>query len=108
MKAVVIHRYGPPDVLTIRDVRKPEPGPGHVRIRVQAASVNPIDWRIRSGAFRFLLPQKFPLILGFDVAGTIDVIGTGVEGFHLGDRVYSRLESKAVGATLNTRLRTPV
>ncbi len=97
MKAVVIDRYGPPEVLTVRDVPKPEPGPGQVRIQVQAASVNPIDWRIRSGSFRFLLPQKFPLILGLDVAGVIDAIGTNVEGFSLGDRVYSRLDLKGSG-----------
>ena len=97
MKAVVIDRYGTPEELTVCDVPKPEPWPGQVRIRVQAASVNPIDWRLRSGSFRFLLPQKFPLILGFDVAGKIDAIGTNVEGFRLGDRVYSRLDSKGGG-----------
>jgi len=58
-----------------------------VRVRVAYVSVNPIEWKIRSGAFATMLPMTFPIILGNEVSGVLDALGEGVEGFEVGDRV---------------------
>ena len=58
MKAVVLPAYGPPSVLEVRDVPEPSPGAGQVKVRVAATSVNPIDWKLRSGAAQKLMPLK--------------------------------------------------
>ena len=60
MKAVRFHRYRGPDVLTVEDIDRPEPGPGQVRIAVRAAGVNPIDWKLRAGIMHALMPLSFP------------------------------------------------
>ena len=70
MKAVVVHQYGGPEVLKLEEYPDPAAGPGEVLVRVAATSVNPIDWKIRSGAAKSIMPVKFPAILGRDVAGT--------------------------------------
>ena len=69
MKAVVLTDYGDVDKLELRDVPDPKPGPGEVKIRTAATSVNAIDWKIRSGAARQMMPLQFPAILGRDVSG---------------------------------------
>jgi NADPH:quinone reductase-like Zn-dependent oxidoreductase len=97
MRAVIAERYGPPDVLHVGEVPTPEPGRGEIRIRVRAASVNPLDWKIRKGSLRLVLPQRFPMVLGFDVAGEVDAVGAGVHGFAVGEGVYSRLASRSGG-----------
>ena len=71
MKAVRLHAYGGVDQLRYEDVPTPEPGPDEVLVKVAATSVNPIDWKIRSGAAKSIMPVKFPAILGRDVAGTV-------------------------------------
>lgn len=76
MKAVVLHEYGGPEQLRYEDIPMPEPQPGEVLIKVAATSVNPIDWKLRSGGAKARMPLNFPAILGRDVAGTI--INTGV------------------------------
>jgi NADPH:quinone reductase-like Zn-dependent oxidoreductase len=87
MKAIVIHEFGPPDVLTYQDLPDPVPGPGEVRIKVHASTVNRVlDVAVRAGK----QPQrnaKLPLILGVDCAGVVDAIGPGVTRFKPGDRV---------------------
>jgi NADPH:quinone reductase-like Zn-dependent oxidoreductase len=97
MNAVVIDRYGPPEVLQCREVAQPKPGPGQVLIRVRAAAINPIDWRIRNGSLRFILPGKLPLILGFDVSGEVAEVGAGVTGLQPGDEVFSYLDQRHGG-----------
>jgi NADPH:quinone reductase-like Zn-dependent oxidoreductase len=92
MKAVVIRRYGPPDVLQPAEMPTPKPRRGQVLIRVRAASVNPIDWRIRSGSVRFLMPGRLPLVPGYDVAGEVAECGAGVESLRPGDAVFSFLD----------------
>ena len=89
MKAVVLHEYGPPSKLVYEDVDDPVPAPGEVLVRVHAVSVNPIDWKLRSGAARDRFPLNLPAILGRDVAGTVAKLGEGVEGFKVGDRVFA-------------------
>jgi NADPH:quinone reductase-like Zn-dependent oxidoreductase len=89
MKAIRIHNYGGPEVLKYEDAPRPEPGEGEVLIRVYAASVNPIDWKVREGHTKDFWPHKFPLILGWDLSGVVEELGRGVSRFKIGDEVYS-------------------
>jgi NADPH:quinone reductase-like Zn-dependent oxidoreductase len=89
MKAIRIHRYGGSDVLRYEDVEPPPVGPTDVLIRVMAASVNPIDWKIREGLMRQVLRHRLPLTLGWDVSGVVEVPGESVTDLHRGDAVYA-------------------
>ena len=89
MKASVLHEYGPASNLKYEDFPDPKPGPGEVLVRVQAVSLNPIDWKLRSGAAKARFPLSLPAILGRDVAGTVRELGEGVKGFAIGDRVFA-------------------
>jgi NADPH:quinone reductase-like Zn-dependent oxidoreductase len=89
MKAAVLHEYGAPSKLKYEDFPDPQPGPGEVRIRVLAASVNPVDWKMRSGDARDRFPVNFPGILGRDVAGVVESLGDGVQDFAEGDKVFA-------------------
>ena len=71
------------------EIATPAPGPGEVLIRIRATSVNPVEWKIREGGLARLFPCQFPLILGWDAAGTIAALGDGVTGLSIGDRVWS-------------------
>jgi NADPH:quinone reductase-like Zn-dependent oxidoreductase len=87
MKAIVINVYGNEDVLNYVDVERPEPKADEVLVKVHVAAVNPVDWKIRDGmGERFGL--KLPLILGGDIAGTIEEVGVEVKNFKQGDAVY--------------------
>ncbi len=98
MKALVIHRYGGPDVMTIEDRPAPAVGPRDVLIAVRAASLNPLDFKIRQGTpVRFALGLRFPIALGCDVAGTALQVGAEVTRFRAGDEVYARLEKSRMG-----------
>src|SRR6266436_3216464 len=92
MKAIRIHNYGGPEVLKYEDAPRPEPQAGEVLIRVHAAGVNPIDWKVREGHMRDFWPHKFPLILGWDLSGVVEELGAGPAAagrFKIGDEVYS-------------------
>jgi NADPH:quinone reductase-like Zn-dependent oxidoreductase len=89
MKASVLHEYGGPSKLKYEDFADPTPGPGEVLVRVQAVSLNPVDWKMRSGAAKERFPVTFPGILGRDVAGVVRELGEGVTGFKEGDRVFA-------------------
>jgi NADPH:quinone reductase-like Zn-dependent oxidoreductase len=97
MRAAVLTGYGGVERLELREMRRPVPGSGQLLVRVRAAGVNPIDWKIRQGRFRFLLPARFPLVLGFDVAGEVVAIGPEVADFEPGDPVYAMLDSRHGG-----------
>jgi NADPH:quinone reductase-like Zn-dependent oxidoreductase len=90
-KAVVLTRYGPPDVLVWSDVPMPEPGPGQVRIRVKAAGVSPTDPKIRRGDLKAVFPLPGGAVLGFEAAGVVDSLGPSVSGVQEGDEVASLL-----------------
>jgi NADPH:quinone reductase-like Zn-dependent oxidoreductase len=98
MKAVRIHSYGGPEVLVYEDAPRPKPGQGEILVRVLAAGVNPIDWKVREGLAKDRLHHKLPLILGWDVAGVVEAIGRGVKRFRVGDDVFSRPDSSRDGA----------
>lgn len=89
MKAVVLHEYGGPDKLKYEDIDDPVAGEGEVLVRLAATSVNPIDYKMRSGVAKEHFPVTFPGILGRDVAGLVRTVGTGVSGFAAGDKVMA-------------------
>jgi NADPH2:quinone reductase len=86
MKAAFFDTTGAPDVIRVGELPTPEPQPGEVRVRVGAASINPIDTYVRSGAAPMPLPK--PAITGTDFAGVVDAVGSGVSRFKTGDRVW--------------------
>ena len=102
MKAIVLDQFGGPEVLQLRDMPLPEPGPGEVRIAVYAAGVNPVDAKVRQGAL-YNRPQgqvkhTMPLILGWDAAGIIDAVGSYTSHFSVGEAVFVRPDIRRNGA----------
>jgi NADPH:quinone reductase-like Zn-dependent oxidoreductase len=87
VKALQFDRFGSPDVIVLRDVPRPEPGPGRIRVAVRACGLNPADWVLVDGLFADQLPP-LPRGLGLEVAGTVDALGEGVTGVEVGDRVF--------------------
>lgn len=87
MKAVVLDEFGGPDVLHMGDRELPEPGDGQTRVRVRASGVNPLDDKIRSGEMEEAFPTELPTVLGLEIAGVVDAVGSGVEGLAVGDEV---------------------
>ncbi|WP_030983180.1 NADP-dependent oxidoreductase [Streptomyces sp. NRRL S-1813] len=85
-KAITFSEYGAPEVLRLSEVIPPTPGPGQVRIKVRAASVNPLDMKIRSGLMARMVPADFPVIPGLDAAGVVDAVGEGADAT-VGDEV---------------------
>ena len=90
MKAVRMHSYGGPEVLHFEDAPRPTPGSGELLIRVHAASVNAIDWKIRAGYLKDVFPVPLPFIPGWDVSGVVEAVGSCVTKFNKGDEVYAR------------------
>jgi len=89
MRAVQIRSYGGPEVLSVNDVDfAATPGPGQVLVDVAAAGVNPVDWKIREGYMKDLMPLEFPVTLGNEIAGTVAALGEGVTEFAVGDEVF--------------------
>lgn len=86
MRAAYIEQTGPPEVIRVGDLPCPEPGPGQVLVRVQAAALNPIDLYIRSGLVA--TPLAFPYIIACDLAGKVEQLGPGCTRFRVGDRVW--------------------
>ena len=83
-----MREHGGPDVLELREVERPEPAPTEILVRVAAAGVNPVDWKVREEPWLPELMGEPPLILGWDVAGTVEAVGYGVTRFAPGDRVF--------------------
>jgi NADPH:quinone reductase-like Zn-dependent oxidoreductase len=98
MKAVRIHAYGGPEVLTYEDVPLPSIAAEDVLIRVHAAAINPVDWKIREGYLQGFIDYQLPIILGWDVSGVVEAVGADVTTFKPGDEVYSRPDIKRNGA----------
>lgn len=88
MRAVTFDEYGDPQVLHVAEVPAPHARAGQVRIQVKAASVNPVDWKIRSGYLATAMPVEFPAIPGRDASGVVDEIGEGVIEVSIGDEVF--------------------
>lgn len=90
MKAVRIHQYGDASVLAYEDAPTPVVAADDVLVRVVAASVNPVDWKVREGYLKQMIVHPMPLVLGWDVSGVIEAVGTGATRFGVGDAVYAR------------------
>lgn len=98
MKAIRIHEYGGPEVLSLEEVQRPTPGSDELSIKVHAASVNPVDWKIRQGYLQQFFPLTLPITIGLDASGTVEAVGSGVTRFKRGDEVYARLHDTRNGA----------
>ena len=98
MKAVRIHDFGGLDSLVIDAIPVPEPREGEVQVAVHAASVNPVDWQLTYGINQDFMNRVLPTILGFDVAGVVTAVGSGVADLAVGDRVYGHTDFRLDGA----------
>lgn len=90
MRAVIIQGLGGAEVLQLAEVDTPRPGPGEVLVRVRCAGVNPADWKCREGYLSGFFAYRFPLVLGFDLSGTVAELGEGVEDLPIGTRVFAQ------------------
>ncbi|SDP33251.1 NADP-dependent oxidoreductase [Halobacillus aidingensis] len=97
MKAIVIEQYGDRNQLKEKDVDFPVPNENQVIVELHATSINPIDWKLREGYLKEMLDFDFPIILGWDAAGIVAEIGSAVENFKVGDRVFARPDTTRFG-----------
>ncbi|MFD7296307.1 NADP-dependent oxidoreductase [Streptomyces sp. NPDC059897] len=100
MKAITLNAYGGPETLRLTDLADPKVAPGEVLIRVRAAGVNPVDWKLAAGGLDPIMETHFPLVPGWDVAGVVERVGFDVEEYAPGDEVfgYIRKDTAQLGA----------
>jgi alcohol dehydrogenase len=98
MKAAYIDSFGGPEKLIVGERPGPECGPYDLLVQVKAASLNPIDWKIREGKLRIMHSYRLPLILGQDLSGVVVKVGAKVSRFKSGDEVFARLDKSHIGA----------
>lgn len=98
MKAIVMRKYGSPDVLEMTNLDRPVINDNQVLVEVYASSVNPVDWKIRKGLLKFFMRKKMPCILGGDIAGRVVEIGKKVQFFRHGDEVFGMVDLAKNGA----------
>ena len=98
MKAYILDAYRKGAALRLGEVADPVVGPDDVLIEIHAAGLNPLDTKIRNGAFKPLLPYKPPFVLGHDLAGIVTRVGGDVKRFKVGDAVYARPRDGRIGA----------
>ncbi|WP_072534041.1 NADP-dependent oxidoreductase [Lactiplantibacillus plantarum] len=97
MKAVIINQYGGPEELQMATIERPSIDQDEVLVAVQATSINPIDWKARQGLLKSIFDWQMPVVLGWDVAGTIIEAGAAVTNFKVGDEVFARPDIYADG-----------
>lgn len=95
MKAIIFDRFGGPEVLRLAEVDVPDPGPDQIRLRVRAAGVNQLDFKIRSGAVQQVFATTFPATPGLEAAGVVDQVGAAVTGLRPGDEVIAFTDTGA-------------
>lgn len=98
MRAVVINQYGSKEELVEQEVNIPRAEANQVVVKLEATSINPIDWKLREGYLKEMYDWEFPIILGWDVAGVITEIGSNVTKWKVGDRVFSRPDTTRFGS----------
>jgi NADPH:quinone reductase-like Zn-dependent oxidoreductase len=98
VRGYVLTRYGDATAMAIREVPVPAAGPGEVLIRVHAAGLNPIDYKIREGKARLVMPLKLPRVAGSELSGVVEAAGPGVTRISEGDRVFARVDKAQLGA----------
>ncbi|MCM1968425.1 MULTISPECIES: NADP-dependent oxidoreductase [unclassified Streptomyces] len=96
MKAITYTAYGTPDILTLTEVPEPKVAPGEVLVRVKAAGVNPVDWKLASGYLDSILEVRYPVIPGWDVAGVVEAVGEDTFDYAVGDEVYGYVRKEWV------------
>lgn len=89
MRAIMIDAFDAP--VTLREIARPEPKRGEVLVRVRAAGVNAADWRLWHGAYKDMQEHRFPITLGFDMAGVVESVAEAAEGLRAGDEVFGTL-----------------
>ncbi|MDN3919474.1 NADP-dependent oxidoreductase [Roseateles violae] len=98
MRALMLTRYGGPEATELRDdVPPPRPGPAEVLVRVRAAGLNPVDFKTREGQLKVIRRYPLPAVMGNEIAGVVDAVGSDVRRFSPGDRVYARLDKDRMG-----------
>ena len=98
MKRIQYLKYGGPEELRLDDVDLPEPARGQIRVQVRAASVNPMDWKIRRGEMKMMTGSRFPRGLGHDFSGVVDAVGSGAKRLKAGDEVFGITSISKAGA----------
>ena len=101
MRAITYSRYGGPDVLETTDLPTPKVGPDSVLVRVRAASVNPVDWKVREGYLDQVMDAVFPVVPGWDVAGVVERVGLDTPELQVGDEVYGYVRKDVVGGEVS-------
>ncbi|MEV0603290.1 NADP-dependent oxidoreductase [Streptomyces sp. NPDC050315] len=96
MKAITANSYGDPDVLELTDQPDPKVAPDSVLIRVKAAGVNPVDWKILAGYLDPIMHVHFPLIPGWDVSGVVEAVGADATEYAVGDEVFGYVRKDEV------------
>lgn len=96
MKAIAYSSYGTSDVLGLVDVPEPKVGPGEILVRVKAAGVNPVDWKLAAGYLDSILEVRYPVIPGWDVAGVVEAVGPDTFDYAVGDEVYGYVRKEWV------------
>lgn len=107
MKRLEYSRYGGPELMRVAPFVLPEPGAHEIAVRVTAASINPMDWKIRNGDMKFLTGRKFPRGMGADFSGVVEAVGDGVTEFEPGDAVLGSVPMKRSGAFATALVTTP-
>ncbi|KRD43465.1 alcohol dehydrogenase [Cellulomonas sp. Root930] len=109
MRAITYSRYGASDVLELTEQPTPKVGPDSVLVRVRAASVNPVDWKVRAGYLDAILDVTFPAVPGWDVAGVVERVGLDTPEYEVGDEVYGYVRRDWVqGGTFAEYVAAPV
>jgi NADPH:quinone reductase-like Zn-dependent oxidoreductase len=108
MKAVRIHAYGDASVLSYEDAPRPDPADNELLVRIHAAGVNPIDWKIRAGLMKDWIPHSFPFVAGVDFSGTVQHAGPKVQNFKPGDEVFGQARIMGPNGSYAEYLTVPV
>lgn len=98
MRAFVLMQYGGADSMELQDVPIPVPDEGELRIKVMAAGLNPVDYKMREGGLRVITRLDLPIVAGSELAGVVEAVGPDVRRFDVGDRVYARVDKSLLGA----------
>jgi alcohol dehydrogenase len=98
MRAFVLTKYGGPEAAELHDVPQPHPGKGEVLVRVHAAGLNPVDFKIREGKLRIVQRYPLPAVMGNELAGVVEACGERATLFAEGDRVFARMPKASMGA----------
>jgi NADPH:quinone reductase-like Zn-dependent oxidoreductase len=98
LKRIQYLRYGGPEEMRLETYELPPPGKDEILVRVKASSVNPVDWKIRQGAMKFMTGRRFPRAMGTDFSGVVEQVGATVTRFRAGDEVFGTVPVKPSGA----------